>query len=259
MNMDIEARIKNLRIFNLVMGFLHLAQGVVILVLTTGFALPINTAFLTFQPATRVLQPVIETLVKVPLGPLVAVFLLLSALAHFLIASPGIFPWYKKNIQKGINYARWYEYSISASLMVVLIGLLCGMYDLAALIMAFALTAVMNLCGLIMEVHNQTTQKTSWLSFNIGCIAGIVPWIAIAIYFFGSLSRPGGQAPAFVYAILPSLFVFFFTFALNMFLQYKKVGPWKDYLYGERVYIILSLVAKSLLAWQIFAGTLRPM
>jgi hypothetical protein len=257
--MDIDARIKNLRVFNLVMGFLHLAQGVVILALTTSFALPINTAFLHFQPATRTLQPLIETLVKVPLGPLVAVFLFLSALAHFLIASPWVFPWYKRNIQKGINYARWYEYSLSASLMIVLIGLVCGMYDLAALIMAFALTAVMNLCGLIMEVHNQTTSKTSWLSFNIGCIAGIVPWIAIAIYFFGSLSTPGGQAPAFVYAILPSLFVFFFTFALNMFLQYKKVGPWKDYLYGERVYIILSLVAKSLLAWQIFAGTLRPM
>jgi hypothetical protein len=81
----------------------------------------------------------------------------------------------------------------------------------------------------------------------------------IAIYFLGSLNRPGVQAPAFVDAIMPSLFVFFFTFALNMFLQYKKVGLWKDYLYGERVYIILSLVAKSLLAWQICAGTLRPM
>lgn len=40
-----------------------------------------------------------------------------------------------------------------------------------------------------------------------------------------------------------------------MALQYKKVGP--CYLYGEFVYIILSLVAKTLLAWQVFAGTLR--
>jgi hypothetical protein len=55
-----------------------------------------------------------------------------------------------------------------------------------------------------------------------------------------------------------SLFVFFNIFAVNMVLQYKKVGKWKDYLFGERVYIILSLTAKTLLAWQIFAGTLRP-
>jgi hypothetical protein len=44
-----------------------------------------------------------------------------------------------------------------------------------------------------------------------------------------------------------------------MVLQYKKVWKWKDYLFGEKVYMILSLVAKSALAWQVFAGTLRPM
>jgi len=43
-----------------------------------------------------------------------------------------------------------------------------------------------------------------------------------------------------------------------MYLQYKKIGPWKNYLYGERAFIILSLVAKTVLAWMIFAGTLAP-
>jgi len=64
--------------------------------------------------------------------------------------------------------------------------------------------------------------------------------------------------PGFVYAIYVSLFVFFNIFALNQFLQYKQVGRWKDYLFGERMYIVLSLVAKSLLAWQVFFGTLQP-
>ena len=43
-----------------------------------------------------------------------------------------------------------------------------------------------------------------------------------------------------------------------MILQYKKVGKWKDYLYGEKVYIILSLVAKTLLAWFVLAGIMQP-
>ena len=142
--------------------------------------------------------------------------------------------------------------------MIVLIGMLCGLYDLAALIMAFVLTGVMNLCGLIMEVHNQVTQKTNWTSYWVGCIAGITPWVAIGIYFFASLAKAEGAVPSFVYVILPTLFVFFFSFALNMVLQYRKVGPWRDYLFGERMYVLLSLVAKSALAWQVFAGTLRP-
>ena len=44
----------------------------------------------------------------------------------------------------------------------------------------------------------------------------------------------------------------------HSWLQYRQIGKWRDYLYGEKVYITLSLVAKSLLAWQVFAGTLVP-
>jgi hypothetical protein len=66
------------------------------------------------------------------------------------------------------------------------------------------------------------------------------------------------KPPDFVYAIVPTLFVFFNIFAINMVLQYKKVGPWKDYLFGERGYIVLSLSAKSVLCWLIWTGTLAP-
>jgi hypothetical protein len=256
--MSHEIQFLKLRRYNLFMGFLHLAQAVVIFLLSNDFSLPITTSFLRFVPQTGKLGPVTNTLVNLPFGPMVALFLLISAIAHFTIASPGVFNWYVANLKKGINYARWYEYSLSASLMIVLIGMLCGLYDIAALMMAFTLTAVMNLCGLIMEIHNQTTAKTNWTSYIIGCIAGVVPWIAIALYFFGSLSTAEGAVPTFVYFIVPTLFVFFFSFALNMVLQYKKVGPWRDYLFGERAYVFLSLVAKSALAWQVFAGTLRP-
>jgi len=90
--------------------------------------------------------------------------------------------------------------------------------------------------------------------FWLGVVLGVVPWIAIGIY----LVSPGSDAqpPGFVYGIFFSLFVFFNTFAINQLLQYKEVGRWRNYLTGERTYILLSLLAKSLLAWQVFAGTL---
>jgi hypothetical protein len=119
------------------------------------------------------------------------------------------------------------------------------------------LTAIMNLLGLVMEIHNQTTEKTNWLSFWIGTLAGIIPWVVVLLYMWIGADN-GSKAPDFVYWIFVSIFIFFSSFAGNMVLQYKKIGPWKDYMYDEFVYIILSLVAKSLLAWQVFAGTLRP-
>ena len=256
--MSYERQFVRLRLYNVLMGFLHLAQAVAVFILSNDFTLPITTSFVRYMPEMGKLWPVTETTVNLPLGPVVAIFLLMSAIAHFAVASPGVFGWYVTNLKKGINYARWYEYAFSASWMIVLIGMLCGLYDLAALIMAFVLTGVMNLCGLIMEVHNQSTEKTNWISFTVGCIAGVAPWIAIAIYFFGSLMTAEDAVPTFVYVILPTLAVFFFCFALNMALQYNKVGPWRDYLHGERMYVLLSLIAKSALAWQVFAGTLRP-
>jgi hypothetical protein len=189
-------------------------------------------------------------------GPAVAVFLLISAVAHFSLATFG-FKWYVANLKRHANPARFFEYALSSSLMIVLIAMLVGMWDVPSLVLIFALNAMMNLLGHLMELHNQTTQRTDWTSFIYGCIAGIMPWVAMALYLFGSASG-GAKAPGFVYAIMVSLFVFFNSFAVNMFLQYKKIGPWKDYIFGERMFVVLSLVAKTLLAWQIFAGTLAP-
>ena len=110
----------------------------------------------------------------------------------------------------------------------------------------------------MMEYHNKGLKKTNWTSFIYGCIVGIIPWTVIFIYFIGSITSGDAKPPAFVYAIIPTLFVFFNVFAINMILQYKKIGKWKDYLFGERAYIILSLAAKTVLAWIIFAGTLAP-
>src|SRR4030043_504870 len=159
--MSFEPQYEKLRIWNIFMGFLHLVQGLLIVLMTNNFRLPITTSFLTLGPATGKLWPETSTLVNLPFGIMVAVFLFISAVAHFTIASPGTFGWYVNNLKKGINYARWYEYTASASLMTVLIGMLCGVYDLGSLIMAFALTGVMNLCGQIMRSEEHTSELQS--------------------------------------------------------------------------------------------------
>ncbi len=245
-----------LRRFNLRMAGLHAAQGLAVLLLSNGFTLPVHGSYLFFNGATQHLEPATKILFTVQLSWLIAAFFFISALAHLLVGTLYNAR-YNQNLERGINKARWAEYSISASIMMVAIGMLVGIYDAASLVMLFALAAIMNLMGLVMEVHNQTTTKTNWLSYLIGCWAGLVPWLVIALYMWLSASE-GSRAPTFVYWIFVSIFLFFGSFAINMVLQYKKIGPWKDYVYGERVYILLSLIAKSLLAWQVFAGTLRP-
>jgi hypothetical protein len=254
--MDREEKFYKLRRFNIIMAILHFGQGIAMLLVSSGFKLPVTGSFLKYDVISQQLLPSTRNLFELQIGPVVASFLFLSSLAHLLISLPGINNWYNKNLAKGANYARWIEYSFSSSIMILVIAMLVGIYDISALIAIIILNATMILFGWMMELHNQSTTKANWTSFIFGCIAGIGPWIAIGIYLW----NPGSadKAPNFVYWIYFSIFLFFNSFAINQVLQYKKLGKWSDYLYGERAYIILSLVAKSLLAWQVFAGTLRP-
>jgi hypothetical protein len=241
-----------LRRYNLLVGLLHAGQGTLILALSNDFSLPVHATFMQGPPGSE--PPVLHHLFNLPIGPAVAAFVFLSAAAHFLLVLPGIFDWYSRNLQRQRNDARWIEYSLSASLMIVLIAMLTGIGDIAALIALFGVNASMIFLGLVQE-HYARPGSGSLLPFWLGCIVGAVPWVAIGVYF----ATPGSSAnpPAFVYGIFFSLFAFFNVFALNMWLQYKRIGPWRDYLFGESVYILLSLTAKSALAWQVFFPTLR--
>ena len=252
-----EKTYQGLRRFNLIMGALHLVQGILMIVLSNDTTYPIYTFYLRFDTGTFSLSPDPQVVYNLRFGPAVAVFLLLSAIAHFYLATVG-YKGYVANLKKGMNPIRFYEYALSSSLMIVLIGMLVGVWDLGAMIALFGVNAAMNLFGIMMELHNQYTEKTNWSAFIYGCFAGIIPWIVIMLYFLGAINSSGAEPPGFVYAIIPTLFVFFNIFAINMVLQYRKVGRWRDYLFGERVYIILSLTAKTTLAWLIFAGTLAP-
>jgi hypothetical protein len=241
---------RRLRIYNVVMGIFHAAQGGAVLALANDFAVPVTGSFLQGPPGTPPAEP--TTLFRLSLGWGVAVFLFLSAAAHFTAVAPGVSDWYRHNLERGRNYLRWIEYSLSASLMVVLIAMLTGISDSAALLAIFGVNAAMILFGLVQEHYEQT--GGSMLPFWLGSLVGAVPWLAVGVYLWapGSVAEP----PGFVYAIFFSLFVFFNCFALNMWLQYRQIGRWRSYLYGESVYILLSLTAKSALAWQVFASTL---
>jgi hypothetical protein len=248
-----------LKMYNGLMGALHFFQAGLMLYISKEYLLPVFTHYLKFDAANRSAIPmtVEEKLFDVNIGPAVALFLLLSALAHFITISPNVYPWYIKNLKKHINVIRWYEYALSSSIMIVIIGLLVGIYDFGTLLLLFGLNAAMNLFGLVMEQINQDRKEVNWLPYIFGCIAGIIPWIVIFLHFQGALANADVDVPSFVYWVVFSLFAVFNVFAINMFLQYKKVGPWKSYVFGEKIYVFLSLFAKTLLAWQVWSGTLR--
>ena len=150
-----DQRLGKLRIFNLVMGLLHLISGSLMVVLGNDFELDISTFALDGPPGTPLADGSINQVWGLPLAWATAAFLFLSAFFHLLIASPLAFRAYGNELRRNRNRFRWVEYAISSTLMIVLIALVTGITDLAALISIAFLNASMILFGWLMEMSNQ--------------------------------------------------------------------------------------------------------
>jgi len=252
--------IARLRSYNVVAGFLHLAQAAglsfVLTLLDNQILFPVTIEYPTGPPGVP-LPPERVELFAINIGAGVIGFLLLSAFFHFLISSPWFFSRYKGGLKQNRNYFRWVEYSLSSSVMIWLIAQLTGVSGFAALTGIFAVNASMIFFGALQEKYEEPGNGQG-LPFIMGSITGIVPWLILIVYTIQPGSENAAEIPGFVYGIIVALFLFFNTFAFNQAFQYKKIGPWKNYLYGEATYITLSLVAKSVLAWQVFSGAIIP-
>jgi Heliorhodopsin len=255
-------RSANLFRWNAILAALHFVQGAVILAISFArnpvVTSPIVSTYLRYDETTRHLVTAQRHVWDLPIGPAVALFFLLSAIAHLAMAVPAR-RWYEAHLARGQNPIRWVEYSFSSSVMIVVIATLAGVQEVGTLIAIFGVNAAMILFGWSMEIANEGRDRPQWLYYVFGCIVGAVPWLVIGVTLYVSATEPGSAPiPGFVIAIFVSLFIGFNVFAINQVLQYKKVGSWRDYLYGERAYMLFSLIAKSLLAWQVFFGTLKP-
>ena len=246
-----DERATSLRRWNIGLTLLHAAQAALILVLASDFAIAVTTTPPQGPPGTRL--PVAETLIDVRIGVAVALFLALAAIDHLITATIGCST-YETDLQRGINRFRWVEYSLSATVMVLLIASYSGITDITALIAIAGANVAMILFGWLQERFNPPDRTTStMMPFWFGTFAGVAPWIAI---WFNVVTA--NEVPGFVYGIVIAETVLFFSFGLNQWLQYRRVGKWSSYLFGEKTYLVLSLVAKSLLAWQIYGGSLSP-
>ena len=278
-----EDDFKTIDRMNIGAAFFHGAQFVVMLILSLtvesfkAFKLPIRTNYLVAVPflppnvtmamwranqslsgGREYLDTASSDVGTVEFGPMVSCFFLLSCLAHVIVQLPGVRKnYYHAGLNRGQNYFRWIEYAFSSSLMIWLIAMLFGIYDIATLVLITICNASMNLCGLLMEQVNEVRNPEAdinWFPFWLGSLLGAGPWIAIFQYLGVSRSN-NAEVPNFVWGILFGYIIMFNTFPVNMIVQYmRKI----DYLKGERIYIILSFVAKCLLCWLVFGGAQQP-
>jgi Heliorhodopsin len=223
------------------LALVHLAQAGLVLLIARDIIIPI-----THETGTGTATPMLD----VSVGVLMAVYFVAAAVNHGLSATL-LRRTYEAELRAGRNRIRWVEYAVSAPILMLLIALYTGVTDVSALVVIGAATWVMVLCGWMQEALNPPGRRTTTMvPFWSGVVAALVPWSIVAGHM---ITAPGNQD--FVLSIFLSLFILWASFGVNQWLQFRQVGLWSDYLYGEQTFLVLSLVAKSALAWQIVAGS----
>lgn len=271
------------RTWDAVLGFAHVSQGVLYTVLAAlplfhAGLIPVVVTIPNGRPGANTTEYATETFFLTSPVAMVAVFMFLTGLFHWYRAFRGVSipewgrvltagSWDGVDGQKrarvinelearreGDRWVRWVEYSITSSVMILVIALISGISELYALIGLVGSNVGMIFLGAASDFASKDTYTPHMTLFWCSSLVGLFPWAAIFSQVI-VLSLRAGALP-FVLAITISLFVLFFSFALNewFYIRTYSLGKDQDLEIQKRReaaefrYQLLSAVAKSLLS-----------
>ena len=141
----------------------------------------------------------------------IVIFVLLAALDHGLICYLTVY--HQKLVKKFLferknNPIRWIEYSISASLMLITICILCGVSDIFLWVLLGSSNCIGMLMGQILEMLSSPRYKNIMEKslvkyvFSLASAMVFVPWVVPMYYFFHGLATTNVNVPSFVYIAL---------------------------------------------------------
>jgi hypothetical protein len=225
-----------------------------VIVQTVGFPVRSNGPQAAGQ---SFITPAVKSVYDLKVKSLIVAFVALAAADHWICFLIGkfklaVFDRWVTDYQA--NPLRWIEYSVSASLMSVLLAGLCGISDIHLLVVIGVLTGICNLTGLVVEFMPKLVDgrrnNAAFGVYLIGWLALVVSWLPGICYF--AQADVAGNVPGFVYAAYILTAVCYACFGLNFHLHWftGKYG----FARSEQIYIILSFTAKSFLAWDVFFG-----
>ncbi len=246
-----------LNIWNKTLAILYLVQGFALIAFAKAQHVSITTMFAAKDPLVSnggetVFAGATKALFDVNLLYLVALFLFVAATVR-IAAATFYRENYEANLKANANGVRWTEVGLVGGLVVFAASLLVGVTDVATLISMFAIVQIASLAGLLLESAATTTTAQKIVTAKLAMLPGaIVGWAVLASYLWG-----GAQLPQYLYWLVGSLFVLFVLFIVNVYMNITQKGRFADYAYSEKAYLVLSFVAVTATAVQIYLGALR--
>ncbi len=262
MNKKPNYQFSNLRIINLVLGLLYLVQAMVIFLASNNFSNKVTTSFLKSVSDSSIVYSATETLINLRIGSILALVMQVSALAYLLMCAPGLFEWHKQYLKRKLNYVKWFDFAITYSLLVIVIAGFIGMYDAGSLVLLFFTNFAAIIFMLIAEITNSSKEKISkkeFRGFYFCILFSLVSWLILTWYLLSAhyASADVSIVPQYVIFVFVTIAILFVFSLVTLIVNIKKIWFYKKYIFGEKVFSIVTFVLKALIVWQIFIAVLR--
>lgn len=209
-----------------------------------------------------VVQTIHRSGIYISVGGAICAFFLLSAIFQILF----------------LGRMRYIEYSVSASLMILVLSLQSGIWDAYTLFCQFFLTFGCMICGYFADIlfsleeqypglnkiagkfrikMNNRIQEYGipmyWLVHSLGWVLMLAAYVVLWCSFGVAYKENEENVPAFVLPMVAVQSLLFLFFGITQILQFTKTLSMKQ---TQIAFIVQSLISKSILAWVIFAEVL---
>ncbi len=255
-------KISDIYKINYALAGFYLAQLVAIILVSRSHTLLVSTNYITRDQllskayGNNVLSPASSRLFDVNLKVLIIILLGISVLVYVWLATRNRYQ-YERNLRRQINPVRWIQTGVSNGLILILVGLLAGITDLATLIIIFVLPIVANLLLLMKEklIKLSAVKSSLWLTISLSL--AFIPLATITWYVISADIYGVKGIAIYIYFLLATAFLLNIATFTNQILQSKKYKAWKKFIYVEQLYIAIEVVIKTAIIWQVFAGVLH--
>jgi len=186
--------------------------------------------------------------------------------------------------QRGVNPLRFVEYAISATIMLVCIALVSGIDEFYGILSVASLTFVTMMLGLVAELlfddqldqlDRPATRRIGWIAHLTGWVTMLSAYVGVILkQYFVSVGESDVGPPDWVTVAIFVVFGLYNIFGVTQFVQlwckyplhlfFKPEcvpkgppGPvcgMKFNVFVEMVYVVNSLVTKTLLGWMIIVN-----
>lgn len=262
-----------LRKINAIVGAVHLASSVALSWLSVAeepWSAPVTFVESSWQYAAEnqtscsgdlkcfAQFELVRSAADIEVAVVAVLFGVISGVGHMVCA---FFAEYSlESAESGFNLIRWGDYSLSASLMIIVLSAICGVTDGYTLVLVALLQCSLLLVAMLAEMVICTELSRPSVLSQISKAAAVgasVLYLGMWAPAYGTIAASqagdGAKPPWFVWIIIGALFLLFSSFAGVYFWYINAPQPRVS---SELRYIALSLTAKIALHWTLYVSIL---